>query len=81
MLVQKLRRKAGQDSGRIKENLQSKEIQKDIEKKKAGKYHLSQVHPSDDRIEKVAEAKARAAVKAQIEVSQRIAGGVRSSWP
>ncbi|KAL7425147.1 hypothetical protein Q5752_000835 [Cryptotrichosporon argae] len=51
-----LRRKAGQDTGRIKEELQAKEIQKDAERKKR---------------EKIEDTKARAAIKAQIEADKR----------
>ncbi|RSH89053.1 hypothetical protein EHS25_002715 [Saitozyma podzolica] len=51
-----LRRKAGQDSGKIKEDLQLKEINKEAERK---------------RREKIEDQKARAAIKAQIEADKR----------
>ncbi|CAD6588672.1 MAG: hypothetical protein TREMPRED_005119 [Tremellales sp. Tagirdzhanova-0007] len=51
-----LRRKAGQDSGKIKEDLQLKEAQKDADKKKR---------------DKMEDQKARAAIKAQIETDKR----------
>ncbi|GMK53925.1 hypothetical protein CspeluHIS016_0105110 [Cutaneotrichosporon spelunceum] len=51
-----LRRKAGQDQGRIKEEMQAKELERDAARKRA---------------EKIADQKARAAVKAQIEADKR----------
>ncbi|CAK9781187.1 hypothetical protein CC85DRAFT_289009 [Cutaneotrichosporon oleaginosum] len=51
-----LRRKAGQDSGRIKEEMQAKELEREAARK---------------RQEKIADQKARAAVKAQIEADKR----------
>ncbi|WWC62199.1 uncharacterized protein I303_104794 [Kwoniella dejecticola CBS 10117] len=51
-----LRRKAGQDSGKIKEDMQAKELQKQAEQK---------------RREKLEDAKAKAAIKAQIEADKR----------
>lgn len=48
-----LRRKAGQDAGKIKEDMQIKEVQKEADRKKR---------------EKIEDQKARAAIKAQIEV-------------
>lgn len=51
-----IRRKSGKDMGQIKEDMQAKQIAKEAEEK---------------RLEKVADAKARAAVKAQIEQDKR----------
>ena len=51
-----LRRKAGQDSGKIKEDMTMKEVQKETERK---------------RQEKIADQKARADIKAQIEADKR----------
>ncbi|WWC94552.1 hypothetical protein V866_001398 [Kwoniella sp. B9012] len=51
-----LRRKAGQDSGRIKEEMQAKELQKQAEQK---------------RREKLEDQRAKAAIKAQIEADKR----------
>ncbi|WWC89065.1 uncharacterized protein L201_003983 [Kwoniella dendrophila CBS 6074] len=51
-----LRRKAGQDSGKIKEDMQAKELQKQAEQK---------------RREKLEDQKAKAAIKAQIEADKR----------
>ncbi|ORX35594.1 ubiquitin-related domain-containing protein [Kockovaella imperatae] len=53
---EKIRRKAGQDFGKIKEDLEVKEIAKDVERRKA---------------EKLADQKARAAIKAQIEADKK----------
>ncbi|WOO81239.1 UBX domain-containing protein 1 [Vanrija pseudolonga] len=51
-----IRRKAGQDTGRLKEEMKIKEAQKDVERKKQ---------------EKLEDARARAAIKAQIESDKR----------
>ncbi|KAL1411360.1 hypothetical protein Q8F55_002314 [Vanrija albida] len=51
-----IRRKAGQDTGRLKEEMKIKEAQKDVERKKQ---------------EKLEDARARAAIKAQIEADKR----------
>lgn len=51
-----LRRKAGQDAGQIKEDMQAKEIQRDLERKKR---------------EKLEDARAKAAIKAQIEADKK----------
>nr|XP_019046566.1 DNA-binding protein [Kwoniella bestiolae CBS 10118]OCF25496.1 DNA-binding protein [Kwoniella bestiolae CBS 10118] len=51
-----LRRKAGQDSGKIKEEMQAKELQKQAEQK---------------RREKLEDQRAKAAIKAQIEADKR----------
>jgi hypothetical protein len=55
-----LRRKAGQDLTKIKEDMELKEMQKAADQKKR---------------EKLADAKARAAAKADIEVSPQAAHG------
>lgn len=41
-----LRRKAGQDAGRAKEDLQAKEILRDVERKKKGMSPLSRLNES-----------------------------------
>ncbi|EGN97022.1 hypothetical protein SERLA73DRAFT_185304 [Serpula lacrymans var. lacrymans S7.3] len=51
-----LRRKAGKDMNKVKEDLQAKEIQKEVEQK---------------RRDKIEDAKAKAAIKAQIEADKR----------
>ncbi|TXT09024.1 hypothetical protein VHUM_02498 [Vanrija humicola] len=51
-----IRRKAGQDTGRLKEEMKIKEAQRDVERKKQ---------------EKLEDARARAAIKAQIESDKR----------
>ncbi|BEJ12024.1 hypothetical protein CspHIS471_0204840 [Cutaneotrichosporon sp. HIS471] len=51
-----LRRKAGQDQGRVKEEMEAKELERDAARKRA---------------DKIADQKARAAVKAQIESDKR----------
>ncbi|ODN72711.1 hypothetical protein L202_08149 [Cryptococcus amylolentus CBS 6039] len=51
-----IRRKAGQDTGKIREEMKIKEMQKDVERKKR---------------EKLEDAKARAAIKAQIEADKK----------
>ncbi|TYJ52970.1 hypothetical protein B9479_006391 [Cryptococcus floricola] len=51
-----IRRKAGQDTGKIREDMKIKEMQKDVERKKR---------------EKLEDAKARAAIKAQIEADKK----------
>ncbi|KDQ61906.1 hypothetical protein JAAARDRAFT_150857 [Jaapia argillacea MUCL 33604] len=53
---EEIRRKAGKDMGKIKEDLQAKQLAKEAEQKKR---------------EKIEEAKARAAIKAQIEADKR----------
>jgi hypothetical protein len=58
--IQVLRRKAGQDLTKIKEDMELKEMQKAADQKKR---------------EKLADAKARAATKADIEVSPQAAHG------
>ena len=70
-----MRRKAGQDAGKIKEDLKMKEMAREAVQAKKGKL---EDHPRlgpcanlciDGRADKELEAKARAAVKLQIEVN------------
>ncbi len=69
-----LRRKAGQDRGAAVENLKLKEAEQEVERKKKGKSIPLVGQPVEYpcwSVEKLADQKARAAIKAQIEADKR----------
>ncbi|PPQ79630.1 hypothetical protein CVT25_003215 [Psilocybe cyanescens] len=72
-----LRRKAGKDMNKIKEDLQLKQAMKEAEAKKRGLSVNPPLYPSIDftlnfiLVEKIEDAKAKAAIKAQIEADKK----------